>query len=102
MLPGRRREPASLGNAAAETEAALESAGYSVLSDDRDERPGVKFNDADLLGMPVRLTVSPRNLKAGVVDVKARSAEEATTVPAPDVVDRVRELLAAVGYLQDG
>ena len=83
--------------AVAETEASLEAAGLSVLSDDRDERPGVKFTDADLLGMPVRVTVSPRNLKQGVVEVKARAAAEAESVPASALVDRVRALLAAVG-----
>lgn len=81
--------------AVAETEAALESAGLSVLSDDRDERPGVKFNDADLLGIPVRLTVSPRNLKAGLVEVKGRTAAEAETVPAAGLLDRVQALRAA-------
>ncbi len=83
--------------AVAETEAALEAAGLSVLSDDRDERPGVKFTDADLLGMPVRVTVSPRNLKQGVVEVKARIAAEAESAPAPALIDRVRALLAAAG-----
>ncbi len=81
--------------AVTETEAAIEAAGLSVLSDDRDERPGVKFTDADLLGMPVRLTVSPRNLKQGVVEVKARRADQAETVAAPALVDHVRALLAA-------
>ena len=56
--------------AAEAAERDLEAAGLSVLTDDRDERPGVKFNDADLLGMPVRCTVSPRNLKAGVVEIQ--------------------------------
>ena len=84
-----------VATAVAETEAALEAAGLSVLSDDRDERPGVKFTDADLLGMPVRLTVSPRNLKQGVVEVKARRAAEAETTPAAALVDHVRALLAA-------
>lgn len=83
--------------AVAETEAALEAAGLSVLSDDRDERPGVKFTDADLLGMPVRVTVSPRNLKQDVVEVKARAAGEAESVPASALIDRVRALLAAAG-----
>ncbi|MCY3918374.1 MAG: proline--tRNA ligase [Chloroflexi bacterium] len=83
--------------AVAETEAALEAAGLSVLSDDRDERPGVKFTDADLLGMPVRVTVSPRNLKQDVVEVKARAAAEAESVPASALIDRVRALLAAAG-----
>ena len=86
-------DKADVAASVAETEAALQAAGLSVLTDDRDERPGVKFNDADLLGMPVRLTMSPRNLKAGVVEVKARTAEAAETVPAEEVVERVRALL---------
>ena len=90
-------DKADVAAAVADTEAALGAAGLRVLTDDRDERPGVKFNDADLLGMPVRLTMSPRNLKAGVVEVKARTAEEAETVPAVEVIDRVRALLAAAG-----
>ena len=68
--------------------------GVQVLYDDRDESPGVKFNDSDLLGLPLRLVVSPRNLRQGVVEVKARSESEATTVPSDQVVERVRELLS--------
>jgi prolyl-tRNA synthetase len=80
--------------AVAQMEADLDAAGLSVLSDDRDERPGVKFNDADLLGMPVRLTISPRNLKTGVVEVKRRDTPEAEPIPAGDVVGRVRAELS--------
>lgn len=69
--------------------------GIEVLYDDRqDQAAGVKLNDADLLGMPVRLVVSPRNLKNGVVEVKGRREEQAATVPADQVVDAVRRLLA--------
>ena len=57
--------------------------------------PGVKFNDADLMGLPVRLVISPRNLNNSVVEVKGRTDEEATTVPLSDVVDAVRGRLAA-------
>jgi len=66
-------------------QAELEEAGYSVLIDDRDERPGVKFKDADLLGMPLRLTLSPRNLKDDVVEVKPRDAAEAEKVARADL-----------------
>ena len=81
--------------AAADAEALcteLAAAGFEVLFDDRDERPGVKFNDADLLGMPVRLTVSSRNTKAGVVESKARVAPEAESIARADVVAHVRAL----------
>ena len=50
----------------------LTTAGVAVLFDDRDETPGVKFNDADLLGIPLRATVSPRNLEKGSVEVRPR------------------------------
>jgi len=73
----------------------LEQAGIEVLFDDRSESPGVKFNDADLLGLPVRLVVSPRNLKQNVIEVKARSESDAITLAPEEVVAKVKELLAA-------
>ena len=73
----------------------FDSAGVQVLYDDRLESPGVKFNDADLLGMPVRLVVSARNLRQNVVEVKRRSETEAGTVPRDEVVGKVEELLSA-------
>jgi len=71
----------------------LSDAGIPVLYDDRDETPGVKFNDADLLGMPLRVTVSPRNLEKGVVELKGRTAGESRTAPVGDAVGAVREAL---------
>ena len=67
----------------------LESADLRVLLDDRDESAGVKFNDADLLGMPVRLTVSKRTLAAEAVELKLRSATEREQVARSEIVDRV-------------
>jgi prolyl-tRNA synthetase len=55
--------------------------GIDVLLDDRDERAGVKFKDADLLGIPVRITVGSRGLKNGEVEVKLRSEPDSFTVP---------------------
>ncbi len=73
----------------------LAANGIEVLFDDRtDQAAGVKFNDADLLGLPVRLVVSPRNLKNGVVEVKGRQEQESVTVPLDGVTDVVK------GYLQ--
>ena len=65
-----------------------------VLYDDRTESAGVKFNDADLLGLPVRLVVSPRNVRQDIVEVKRRSESEAVTVPTGDAVAKVRDLLS--------
>ena len=68
---------------------ALEAAGVDTLLDDREERPGVKFKDADLIGLPVRITVGPRALARGCVEVKARTAAEAAEVPVAEVAARV-------------
>ena len=76
----------------------LKLAGIEVLYDDReDAAAGVKFNDADLLGLPLRLVVSPRNLKAGVVELKGRMDSEPDTIDMDVVIRKVRERLAASG-----
>ena len=67
----------------------LIASGIEVLYDDRDETPGVKFNDADLIGVPIRLTVSERSLKNDSVELKLRTKEEKTNIPFGDVVNRV-------------
>jgi prolyl-tRNA synthetase len=90
--------PVNLGDAAlretAERIAAdLEAAGVDSLLDDRDERPGVKFKDADLIGLPVRVTVGPRALARGCVEMKPRAAGEVTEVPVAEVVARVASLV---------
>lgn len=72
----------------------LQQAGLTVLYDDRAESPGVKFKDSDLLGLPVRLVVSQRNLRDGVVEVKARSEDDRHSVPQLEAVDYVKGLLA--------
>lgn len=71
----------------------LQAAGFDVLYDDREETPGVKFNDADLIGLPLRLTVSPRNIREDRVEAKLRSSKEATLVPRAALVRQARELL---------
>ena len=72
----------------------LESQGVEVLFDDRpDQTAGVKLNDADLLGLPIRLIVSPRNLRNGAVEMKVRGQDEADMVAMADIGDRVRSSL---------
>ena len=71
----------------------LEAAGLEVLYDDRDESPGVKFNDADLLGIPVRLTVSPRNLKQDAVEITDRTTLEKRMAPMSDAVIEAKAML---------
>ncbi|MEO1237334.1 MAG: proline--tRNA ligase [Planctomycetota bacterium] len=79
----------------------LESAGFEVLIDDRDERPGVKFKDADLIGVPVRVTVGDKGLSAPDgprVEVKARDGRtgpKGETLPLAQAVSRVTDLLSA-------
>jgi prolyl-tRNA synthetase len=70
----------------------LRDASVEVLYDDREESPGVKFADADLLGMPVRVTVSPRNLEKQSVELKRRSGDEQTLVTLTEAVAKIREL----------
>jgi prolyl-tRNA synthetase len=64
----------------------LQNAGIRVLFDDRDERAGVKFNDADLIGCPVRVTVGERALKEGMVEFKPRKEKENKLVPINDLM----------------
>lgn len=69
---------------------ALGQAGVEVVLDDRDERPGVKFNDADLIGFPLRLVVGPKLLAEGKAELKFRASGEIEIVPFDQVVERVR------------
>ncbi len=64
----------------------LQEAGVEVLFDDRDARPGIKFNDADLIGLPLRLTVSQRTVAAGGVEVKTRTDGETAVVPLDNLI----------------
>ncbi len=68
-------------------------AGLEVLFDDRMESPGVKFSDADLLGMPVRVTVSPRTLRTQSAEVKLRKEKDFQLVPLGEVVAKVKEIV---------
>ncbi len=65
--------------------------GIDVLLDDRDERAGVKFKDADLLGIPVRITVGSRGLKNGEVEVKLRPEPDSFTVPLDSAADAISD-----------
>lgn len=71
----------------------LEEMGMEVLYDDRSESTGVKFNDADLLGIPLRITVSPRSLEKGCIEVKWRSEKKAELVPVEEAVAKIKEML---------
>jgi prolyl-tRNA synthetase len=85
-------DSAEVQAAVSEIEAGLERAGIEVLVDDREERPGVKFKDADLVGVPLRITVGEKGLKTGHVELKPRSEpdpKKAELVPLAGIVEQL-------------
>ncbi|RKX18741.1 MAG: proline--tRNA ligase, partial [Candidatus Zixiibacteriota bacterium] len=70
----------------------LENAGYSVILDDRNERPGVKFNDADLIGMPVRIAIGDKGLKEGIVEIVRRKDLSVEKVPIDNTAEKAIEI----------
>lgn len=83
------------GELARKLAAAAEAAGADVLVDDRAERPGVKFKDADLIGVPLRITIGGRGLKDGVVEMKLRTEKAVEKVPLTEAEARVQAAVAA-------
>jgi prolyl-tRNA synthetase len=75
--------------------AELQAAGVDTLIDDRDERPGVKFRDAELVGIPCRVSVGSRDLADGLVEIASRGTGEKERVPAGQAVTQVLQYLAA-------
>ena len=71
----------------------LAGAGVEVILDDRDERPGVKFADAELVGIPYRLTIGPRSLASGQAELRARDGSVDESVGLDDAVDRIRGIV---------
>jgi prolyl-tRNA synthetase len=71
----------------------LQKEGIEVLFDDRDDSPGVKFNDADLLGIPLRLTLSPRTLQSQSIEAKWRTEKEIQLLPLDNLATTVKQLL---------
>jgi prolyl-tRNA synthetase len=74
----------------------LEAVGMDVLYDDRDERPGVKFKDADLLGIPVRVNVGEKSLAKGMIEVKLRKTKEMRPVPVAEASKAVFDVVRAL------
>jgi prolyl-tRNA synthetase len=75
--------------------AQLQAAGADVLLDDRDERPGVKYRDVELVGIPCRVSVGRRDLDEGVVEITSRATGEKVRVPVDEAVRYVQEFLSA-------
>jgi len=82
--------------------AAAESAGADVLLDDRDERPGVKFKDADLIGIPLRITIGGKGLQAGIVELKLRNSKDVQKIALDGAELRVAEVARAAAAKAPG
>lgn len=89
-------DKAEVTQVADELEAALEAKGVDVIVDDRAERPGVKFKDADLIGFPVRVVVGAKGLANGGVEVKRRDQDKSQTKVVP-VAEAAAAVIAALG-----
>lgn len=88
---------AEVSKAAEDIYGGLRDAGVDTVLDDRDERPGAKFKDVELIGVPYRVTVGRRGLAAGTVEVTARATGETTPVPVGEAVEQVRARLQQRG-----
>jgi prolyl-tRNA synthetase len=88
VIPLQGKDPAVMDQALA-LQSALQSAGLDVLLDDRDQRPGFKFKDADLIGIPLRVVIGERGLKEGKVEVKWRNQSEARQIPAATAAESI-------------
>lgn len=89
-----RADDSAIAEAAEGIYSELRRGGVDVLLDDRSERPGVKFADAELIGIPYRLTVGPRSLEAGSVELTPRRTGESETVATANAAARVIEMVA--------
>lgn len=90
LLDPQLAEAAALAKSLAE---AAEQAGADVIIDDREERPGVKFKDADLIGIPLRVTIGGKGLKEGIVEFKWRSKKESSKVAIAEAAGRLSTLV---------
>ena len=91
----KQGDPAA-DKACEDLEAALTAAGLEVLYDDREERAGAKFATMDLIGLPWRVTVGPRGLKNGVVEVTSRRTGESEDLAPDKALERLKDLFAGV------
>jgi prolyl-tRNA synthetase len=88
---------ANLARTAEEIGNKLETAGYSVLLDDRDERPGVKFKDADLVGIPYRINVG-KKVTEGQVEVVSRSTRKSLDANIADIESQFHRVIESSGH----
>jgi prolyl-tRNA synthetase len=71
----------------------LQQRGIDVLLDERDERPGVKFKDADLVGIPLRVTIGAKGLEKGCIELRTRREGKTDEVPLAEAVQKIRSLI---------
>jgi len=95
MLSGKK-DGGQVADAATKLYQDLQADGIEVLFDDREDSPGVKFNDADLIGIPIRLTVGARGLKDGQVEIKRRDQSDKRLIPLDSAIDEVKADKAAL------
>lgn len=76
--------------------AELTELGYEVLLDDRDERPGVKFKDADLIGIPYRITIGPKGIQNGFVELVTRRTRSKIEIPLEEATSKIRSIIGSV------
>ena len=86
LAPLNARKSPVVGEAAEKLYDQLRQAGYDVLLDDRDERPGVKFADMELIGIPHRIVISERGLKSGTFEYRGRRDDESQDIPVSDIL----------------
>jgi prolyl-tRNA synthetase len=100
IVPLQVQNPAVLEQAFA-LEKALSAAGLEVLIDDRDQRPGVKFKDADLIGIPLRAVIGERGQKDGTIEIKWRTESAARQIPAASAAESIVAEIAAARQRHD-
>ena len=96
ILPVNVKDAKSM-DVAEELYAALEEKGFEVLMDDRDERAGIKFKDADLIGIPYRIIIGEKNLKEGLVEVKERKTGQIEKIKIEETVEKLAKTLVLEG-----
>jgi prolyl-tRNA synthetase len=96
VLPVNVKDAKSM-DVAEELYAALEEKGFEVLMDDRDERAGIKFKDADLIGIPYRIIIGEKNLKEGLVEVKDRKTGRIEKMKIEEAVEKMAKTLVLEG-----
>ena len=95
VLTVLRQKDDAVSAAAGRLHDSLVEGGIDVIIDDRDERPGVKFNDAELVGIPYRVTIGPRGIEAGTFEVVERASGQTTEVAIGDVAEHLTSLIVA-------